>query len=308
MNIKIKQSVGLLISIIAISLCLSCEDTMLNNMVDDEVYLLDEGLNEVNIFNFEQPIIPIHVIKSGAGQRAIQLRLAIDPDLLTAYNEGNGTAYKLLDPAVYQLKNSSIDMESGTYDATFELAFDSERYTEETNSDPDALFAIPCTVTVLNPMENDPQEMQTIIVPKVSEPYMQFAAAGFRSDINTITPASSSHLWYYLKVELNYPNHHDVNFTVGTAKNQGQLIEQYNQEHGTGYKPFPESVYQVEENPAVPKGTDYAALSFQIFKDGLVSEGVAYGDYMLALEIDHVSANKIHPVNNYVVIPFSYHE
>src|SRR5690606_35845635 len=104
-TMKIKQSIGLVISTIAISFCLSCEDTMLNNMVGDEVYLLDEGLNEVNVFNFEQPNISIHVVKSGAGQRAIQLRLAIDPDLLTEYNQVNGTGYKLMDPAVYQLKN-----------------------------------------------------------------------------------------------------------------------------------------------------------------------------------------------------------
>ncbi|MGV3760881.1 DUF1735 domain-containing protein [Parapedobacter sp.] len=281
---------------------------MLNNMVNDEVYLLKEGLNEVNVFNFEQPSIPIHVIKSGAGQRAVQLSLNVDPDLLNAYNQANGTTYKMMDPAVYQLKTSSIDMEPGTYDAAFELLFDSEKYNQEMDNDPDARFAIPCTITVLDPLENDPQNMHTIIVPNVLDPYIQFAAAGFLSDINTITSASSSHLWYYLKVELNYPNNQDVNFTVGTAKNQVELIGQYNEEHGTDYKSLPESIYQVEENPTIPRGTDYAALSFQVFKERLVDEGVAYGQYMVALEIDQVSINNIHPVNNYVVIPFSYYE
>lgn len=308
MKIKIIQSIRLLISAICISLCLSCEDTMLNNMVDDEIYLLEEGLNEVDVFNFEQPSISVHVIKSGVGQRAVQLRLAIDPDLLAEYNQVNGTSYKLMDPAVYTLENPTIDMESGRYDASFELALDSEKYTELTSSDPTAVFAIPCNITVLNPQGNDPKEMQTILVPRLLEPYIQFASAGFLTDVNTITSVSPSSLWYYLKVELNYPTDRDVNFTVRTAPNQTELIQQYNEEHGTSYKPLPESVYQTENNPIISKGTDYTALTFQVFKDKLVSGNVDYGQYMLALEIDQVSVNKIHPDNNYVVIPFAYHE
>lgn len=308
MNTKIIQSIRLLISAISISLCLSCEDTMLNNMVDDEVYLLKEGLNEVNIFNFEHPSIPINVIKSGVGQRTVQLHLAINPDLLIEYNQANGTAYKLMDPAVYQVKNSSLDVDADSYDATFELSFDSEKYTEATTSNPDDRFAIPCVVTILNPLENDSAEMQTIIVPKLIEPYIQFATPGFLSDVNTITSVSPSNLWYYVKVALNYPNDQDVNFTVSPVENQAELIQQYNQEHGTAYKLLPESAYQIEGSPTILKGTDYAALSFQVFKDKLVNDVLEHGEYMLALEIDQVSVNKIHPVNNYVVIPFSYHE
>lgn len=281
---------------------------MLNNMVDDEIYLLEEGLKEIHVFNFEKPSIPVHVIKSGVGQRAVQLNLTIDPDLLAEYNQVNGTSYKLMNPAVYQLENSTIDMEADQYEAAFKLAFDREKYREEMSNDPTALFAIPCTITILNPLENDPREMQTILVPKLLEPYIQFASAGFLTDVNTITAASPSNLWYYLKVELNYPNSRDVSFTVRTAHNQTELIQQYNQEHGTSYKPFPESVYQTKDSPVIPKGTDYAALSFQVFKDKLVSGKVEFGRYMLALEIDQVSVNKIHPVNNYVVIPFTYHE
>ena len=308
MNTKIKQSINLLISVFVISLCLSCEDTMLNNMVNDKVYLLNEEIDEVNVFNFEQPVIPIHVMKSGVGQRAVRLHLAVDPDLLTQYNQLHGTMYKLMDPSVYQLNNSMVDMEASMYDARFEVWLDSEKYMAEKNNDPEATFAIPCVVTIENPLEGDPEAMTTIVVPTLSEPYIQFATPGFLSDVNAITSTSPSNLWYYLKVSVNYPSNQDVNFTVSPAKNQLDLIQQYNQDNGTAYLPFPESAYQIEANPFIPQGTDYAALTFQVFKDKLVQDKLAYGSYMLALKIDGVSVNKIHPVNNYVVIPFSYYE
>ena len=43
----------------------SCEDTMLNNMVDDHVYLLNPGINEAQVFNFEKAIAEVIVVKSG---------------------------------------------------------------------------------------------------------------------------------------------------------------------------------------------------------------------------------------------------
>ena len=308
MNTKIKQSIRLLISAFTICICLSCEDTMLNNMVDDQVYLLKEGVDDVTVFNVGQPVIPVHVMKSGVGQRAVRLHLAVDPNVLTQYNQVNGTSYKLMDPAAYQLKSPTIEMEASMYDATFELLLDVEKYMEEKINDPEATFAIPCVVTLDNPLESDPEAMTTIVVPSLSEPYIQFETAGFLSDVNTITAASPSNLWYYLKVSVNYPSDQDVNFTISRAENQLELIQQYNQDNGTSYKPFPESVYRTEENPSIPKGTDYTAFSFQVFKDQFASSNVEYGQYMLALEIDEVSVNKIHPANNYVVIPFTYHE
>lgn len=308
MIMKIKKSLWVLMSAAMVSLCLSCEDTMLNNMVDDRVYLLKEGVNEVNVFNVGRPTIPVKVIKSGVGQRAVQLRMEIDPDFLTEYNQANGTSYGLLDPATYQMGNATIEMEASAYEASFEIFLDSEAYISELLDHPDITFAIPCRVTIENSQGNDSQEMRTLVIPKLVEPFIQFEQAGVLTDIYTITPTSSPTLWYYLKVVLNYPNDQQVDFSVRPATNQEALIQTYNQEHGTTYVVFPESAYELEENSVIPEGTDQAAFRFHVSKDKLVNDQVPYGQYMLALEIDYVSLNNIHPSNNIVIIPFAYHE
>src|SRR5690606_32976272 len=96
-----------------------------------------------------------------------------------------------MDPSASQIKIRTSVMEASMYDATSELVLEVEKYMEEKNNDPEATFAIPCVVTLENPMESHPEDMTTIVVPSLSEPYIQFETAGFLSDVNTITDRKS---------------------------------------------------------------------------------------------------------------------
>lgn len=304
-----KHTINIAFSLV-ISLLFSCEDTMMNNMVDDKVYLLHQGLNEVDVINSQNPNIALEVIKSGVGQREVSLQLSINPSLLTSYNEANGTAYSLLDPTFYNLENATIEMNKDTYQLPFNISIDAEKLKSALIKDPDLKVAIPCEVTVLNPSDNDPVKMETIIIPKVIEPYIRFTIAGFLTEVNNILPSSADILSYYSKIEINYATKMDVEFSVGQAKDYQALIKQYNEEHNMNYSVLPETAYSLENTGKIPVGADYTSITIQVFKDKLVDEKQQpkFGEYLLPIEVNQVSVNKIDPDNNYILIPFSYHE
>ncbi len=288
----------------------SCEDTMLNNMVEDRVYLLKPGLHEVQVYNFESALAEVVVVKSGIGQRASKLKLEISPSVLSVYNSANGTDYKQLPKTVYTLGNANLDLAQGDNKASFKFVIDHQKFVAEQAKDPDATLVIPCEVTNLDPATEDSVKMQTILLPKIVEPYIFFTKAGFLTDVNNITSKSQDKLFYDNKIEINYPASQDVNFTLEVASNSADLIRQYNTENGSDYVILPMDALELQANSKIPLGVNYADYTFQVLKNKLVNANNSpkYGRYLLPLVIEQVSQNKIHPTNNVVIIPFNYHE
>lgn len=303
-----------LLGVIALSLLAGCEDTMLNNMVEDKVYLLKEGVQSVNVYNVDQPIIPIEVVKSGVLGRIAKLDLDIKPELLTAYNTTQQKEYKLLDPATYSLKSNTMDMGADDYQKAFELLLDGEKFKAEKAKDPTAILAIPCEVTLLNPNPDEKSIMQAIIIPTLVEPYIQFTKSGVSENDYKITASSLPMLYYYSKVELNYSNLANVNFEVELAKDYQTLIEEYNviyrtsPEYKEDYVLLPEASYELNHDWTIAYRADYTDIHFQILKDKLVDNSgkARYGMYILPLQITQVSANKIHPDRNVILARFKY--
>jgi len=315
MKMKFEKIKMVLLAVLTLGTLTACEDTMLNNMVEDRVYLLKVDLQLINVYNANEPIIPIDVVKSGIKGRTAQLKLDIKPELLAAYNTAQQKDYKLLNPTIYRVLSSTLDMGADDYQQAFKLLLDSEKFKAEQAMFPTATFAIPCEVTLLNPAPNEKATMQTIIIPTLIEPYIQFTKAGFLSDINNISSSSLSILHYYSKVEVNYPNLQDVNFKVELAKDYQVLIQQYNDAHKDendyeDYIVLPSTSYELHSDWTIAKGANYTGLDFKVFKDKLVDNTgkPQYGKYMLPLRIIQVSINKIHPDNDLVFIPFDYHE
>jgi len=288
----------------------SCEDTMLNNMVDDRVYLLKPGLNEIQVYNFEKAIAQVVVVKSGVGQRSSRLKLEVSPSVLTDYNAANGTSYKPLPESVYSLGNSSLELATEDIKASFEFVIDQGKFAAEQAKDPEATLVIPCLVTNLNPAVGDSVNMQTILVPRIIEPYIFFTRSGFLTEVNNITSKSQDKLFYDNKIEINYPATQDVEYTLAIAKNSAELIDQYNAENASDYVIFPIDALELQGASKIAVGVNYADYKFQVIKNKLVgvNNSPKYGRYILPLVIQEVSQNKIHPTNNVVLIPFNYHE
>ena len=310
MKKSLNQYMYLFCLLMSLGLLSSCEDTLLNNMVDDRVYLLKPGLNEVQVYNIDRAIAEVIVMKSGVGQRSSQLKLEVSPAVLSAYNAANGTGYKQLDETVYSLVSSSQNVATGDQQVSFEFVLDYQKFAAEQAKTPDVTLVIPCLVTNLNPSSEDSVKMETILVPRIVEPYISFTNAGFLTDVNSITSKSQNKLFYNNKIEINYPASNEVSYTLAIPTNSGELIQEYNAQNESEYVILPIDALELEVNSKIPVGVNYADYSFQVLKSKLVNmdNSPKYGRYILPLIIEKVSLNKIHPTNNVVLIPFNYHE
>ncbi|MVZ64608.1 DUF1735 domain-containing protein [Sphingobacterium sp. DK4209] len=305
MRNKLKQYLLILCSLITFAHFYACEDTLLNNMVDDRVYLLKSGLNETQVYNFDQATAKVIVVKSGVGQTERKVRLDVSPNVLSAYNTANLTDYKALPTSVYTLQAGELNIPTDSREAVFEFIIDVVKYRAALANEPGVTFVIPCEVTNLNPGERDSAKMQTLVLPTIIEPYIYFSNPGFRTENNDITSKSQDILHFINKIEINYPANGAVQYTLGIPANSSSLIAEYNATHSSNYVMLPTDAVSLQTTGEIIQGVNYGNYTFQILKSKLANK---YGKYLLPLKIEQVSQSKIHPTDNIVLIPFNYYE
>ena len=86
----------------AMILC-SCEDTRLDGMSPDTIYIVQDRVQEVFVNRRDYADFTISVYKSGLGETAGKVRLEVDPSVLDAYNSEHGSSMELLDELCYSL-------------------------------------------------------------------------------------------------------------------------------------------------------------------------------------------------------------
>lgn len=86
-----------------------CEaDHRNDNLLDSVVYLLESDLQKALFYDIEETTdYSFRAFSSGYTVTPSELGIELSDDVLTAYNEANGTAYTALDPACYRLVNST---------------------------------------------------------------------------------------------------------------------------------------------------------------------------------------------------------
>lgn len=97
-----KQIIIYTIQVVILAICLfSCDDNRLNDIPDDQIYLVQSGETVYKISNKESKYsFEIAIYKSGLNRGATDVQIIVDPSLIEKYNSKNGTAYKIL-PAEY---------------------------------------------------------------------------------------------------------------------------------------------------------------------------------------------------------------
>mgnify|MGYP001532883102 CR=1 FL=1 len=98
-----------------------CEaDHRNDNLPDSVVYLLESDLQKALFYDIEETIdYSFRAFSSGYTVTPSELGIELSDDVLTAYNEANGTAYTALDPACYRLVNSTGSVDADHPSTTF---------------------------------------------------------------------------------------------------------------------------------------------------------------------------------------------
>lgn len=306
----IQYSLSLGVFLSAIFLSTSCEDTLQKDMVDDEVYVLKEGLHTIEVYNFAEAILPITIVKSGIGKREATASVQIQPELVQAYNTANNTNYKVLESHFYTLKNSTLNFDKSAYKQAFEVKIEAKDYLKLLADNPDNIYVLPAQVSFQNVGIEKKPVMEILAIPNIIEPFIGFNQFGLLNDANNINSKTAAVSSYYLKVSVNYPTSKDVLFALEQAVNAEVLVNQVNQDGNANYKLLPKEAYELKKNWDIKSGAKYTEVAYTVNKTKLVAADgkPLYGDYLLPLSITEVSENKINPDTKLVLIPFKYHE
>ena len=133
---------------------------------------------EAKVFNWGTFTYELPVIKSGKGNHSATVRLSVDESVLAAYNETNGTDYKLMPDNCYSLKEGSLSFTEDDYRKFFLIDFDPASLTDLGN---DGLqYVLPCLLVTDNADIRIAEEgkAQILIKPSVYQPYIGFETPG----------------------------------------------------------------------------------------------------------------------------------
>ena len=149
----------------------SCKDDRLENMVDDKVYVLKSGLNEVEIEKQGSYTYSLYVIKSGVGRQEFDVQLSINESVLNSYNQMNETEYVLLPSQYYKLTTDSKFIGKEDYRTPFDIVLDTEAILDlQMNSEIE--YALPFELKLINATVEvgGDDNMTSIFVPIINEP------------------------------------------------------------------------------------------------------------------------------------------
>jgi hypothetical protein len=269
-----------------------CEDRRMNNMTEDKVYLNNFGENVQNIFKWDNFTYQLQVIKSGVGQQEGEVALSVDETALAKY----GSKYTLLPAGLYKIKTPQLTLAKSDYQVPFEIEFDAAGI-ETLKATTNLLYAVPLKLTSNTIKPASENQLLSVIVPNVVNPYIQFKTAGLAPATASISTASSpSEVKFYAFLQTNFHNREDLGYKVEVDQ---ATLTAYNLEKKTNHKLLPAEAYRLDAATFVIAGlNNEQAMSYYLIKGK-----VPNGDYMLPLKITTVAKHGINPAKATMLIP-----
>lgn len=305
---KMKKIIIQLFSLSLLLLSTACEDNRMNYMVDDEIYLLNPGFNETNIFNWGDFTYNLYVIKGGKGQQGANVEFNVDETLLVEYNTAHGTTYKLLPAEYYKVVNNKLSFGAEDYRNSFQINFSTEAIAQlqETSTDK---YVLPCQMKILNASIGmaDSARMSSIISPVIKEPFLQLQDIGLLSTACMLSPDGLDEQFVFSRVQTNYFNQWDLSYTLAIDPS---LIETYNSEHNTSYRLLPENAYEFDQSTwNIPAKRDDQYIKINIKKNGLIpsADEYSFGDYVIPIRLASVSKYEVDKERSTLLYPVTFH-
>lgn len=284
-----------------------CEDNRLNDIVDDKVYLLEHGLNEQQVFNMQDYTYHLTVMKSGVGQQSGTLKLVTDENILTTYNEENGTEYQLLPSEYYEITTQDLALGKKDYRLSFEISMNAESIKEH-QAQNEEQFVIPFRAQVVSGSfkEGEPKEMESLLLPSVIDPYLALVDTGLVTGTIGIDFDSPDETLIFPEVEVNFPNRWDIDFEVEVDPS---LVHEYNERNGTNYTVLNPAAFKIDEETLTLQSFDEDhAFKISVLKKGFIDGNgdFLFGDYIIPIRITSSSKFSIDPEKRVQLIPVSF--
>ena len=283
-------------SILSITLCMfaflqvSCEDNR-EQYLDDYstiLYFRDSGEIEYSIYKTEEKAdYAISVVKAGSDKRsvtAVEMKL-MDESLLTDYNEGHGTHYKILPSGCYSIETGQLAFNTTDMYKRINLSFYTKAVDALQGEEDSDNYVVP--LILCNSDDSINVEKKYVFVkPEVVTPLVSFERTGYV--MNTFSEKDKPLIDLTLPLWLSIEN--KWSFDCYTEVNE-ELLDIYNQEQGVNFMLLPSELYTMNEGGVVkmtPEGENRLNITVN-------REGLNYGNYVLPLLLTGISLETIEP-------------
>lgn len=269
----------------------SCQDDANNFMVDDTIGLLNGGLVEVEVYDGVEDPLNFYAIKAGKGFQNADVTLAVDNDVLIAYNEANATQYEALPAECYSISIPTLNFTKDDYRKSFQIKWD--RAALKSALEANANFVIPVRMNVAETGVNvDESRLTALIHPSVEIPTLGLNIYGFTTGL-TPTRRSAIEEDVYFEVQSNFiaQNDIDIKFTVDPT-----LVAEYNEANGTSFEVIPDDAIRFEtEGWTLKKYLNSTRIKFTFVREALIPEegSSKFGSYMIPLRVTSAKTGNV---------------
>lgn len=296
-----------LLAFITVCLCIACDggiDKTALETTPSKVYLSKSGMITYQLFDFgdEQVSYDIYINKGGYEDREAEVTLTYDTSLLE--RSGEDLAYtKAYPETAFNFTENKVQLNGDQTLAKTSITINMNEVRSIVSQEPDITHVIPIQLQITETPDviiNDTKDYMLLNLEIVS-PVVQFAYKGLTID-NTFNPFTQTDVkTLSLPVELTLPFvNDDYDFTFTISANQ-ELVDEYNEIHGTDYLIVPEESYTIP-TMEIKAGVDNIAENINVNLDKLpVANSGQY--YLLPIMISE-SGNEEIPIEENAICYF----
>lgn len=265
---------------------------------------------EAKVFNWGTFTYELPVIKSGKGNHSATVRLSVDESVLAAYNEANGSDYKLMPENCYSLKEGLLSFAEEDYRKSFLIDFDPESLTALGTDGLEYVLPFSLVTDNTDIRITGEDKAKILIKPSVYQPYIGFETPDiYRTGSEfSIKTDDDDVLVIYPKVQVNFYNDWEISYDVEV---NSAVLDEYNQSLSAGarnYRLLPEGAYTIDRSTCILKqNRDYEYLKITLEEKAfkIDENNYAFGYYALPLKITSVSKYGVDPDADVTIYPVS---
>lgn len=251
--------------------------------IEEECYTLGEAQN-----------LYLWSSKSWPDRQVSALEYRVDPTLLESYNAEEGLNLKLLPDSCYLMEQTHFEMSDDDEFAKFKVKYWPEKIIHAGGSFNKVEYALPLRLWV-NGVPQD-ERYASVVVGFLINP-AEFSLAN-AENVTAFTLDVSQVYEFSVVFGTNYNNKEWINAEFELAPD---LVQEYNNEHGTEYLPLPNAdkvVSWLADEIVLDRDENQDSVTF--FAD-MVQSGIDKSDksrYMLPIRLVGISSEKCKVINN----------
>lgn len=153
-----------LLAVVALAYLTACEDNRMDGMVNDNIYIVQSGIQEVYVNYRDYADFTLSVYKSGMNEQAANASIHVSEEVLSAYNEKEGTFYVLLPDVCYSISKTDFSFSTSSVSHKSVITFDGDILKRYQNMG-EKKYALPILLDVEGNVDTKSSSSEVIIIP-----------------------------------------------------------------------------------------------------------------------------------------------